>query len=218
MKLIAFGCSFTNYVWPTYADVLKADNIGMSGAGNERIFYEVLKHYKNQRLFDYDGIIVQWSGHNRFDYLTRRGWNQADGAIMFSETNRHIWKNIKSWYNEDYELEKTHNYIYTVDALLKQANKKTLFMSMDNIDNPCIQINHLQKTHEGYYEFDTGEKWINGPFVDTHPTIDQHLGIAKICADYFNLQIDQHTERKCNRIHQRLLKENNFRKAGSYKL
>ena len=45
MKILAIGCSFTNYCWPTWADFLDADNYGLSGIGNDRMFYRTDHEY-----------------------------------------------------------------------------------------------------------------------------------------------------------------------------
>jgi len=47
-RLFAFGCSFTNYSWSTWADCLAPEfdyfeNWGQSGAGNDFIFNSVME-------------------------------------------------------------------------------------------------------------------------------------------------------------------------------
>ena len=217
MKFIAFGCSFTNYAWITYADILKADNMGMPGSGNERIFYEILNCYKNNTLKDYDGIVVQWSGHNRFDYLTTNGWTEPDGAIMFSNENKYIWRNIKSWYNDKYEIEKTQNYIYSANAILEEVGIKKYFMSMNCISNPKILLNNLQSKYKGSYEFDRAP-WTKSKFVDDHPTVAQHLEIANQCAEYFGTEIPKSTAEKCMQIHNKIQTANDWEDTKTYVL
>ena len=90
LKLAAIGCSFTNYAWPTYADILQADRFGIAGIGNERIFYILLHLYKTQQLHCYDGIIIQWTSPFRFDYLKKDGWTYNDGNIAHSLSLIHI--------------------------------------------------------------------------------------------------------------------------------
>ena len=209
-KLIAFGCSFTSYIYPSYADILGAKNYGISGAGNERIFYEVLKQYNKNNLHNYNGVIVQWSGINRFDYMTPKGWTPPDGALFLSDRNKHIWKNIKGWYNESYELEKTVNYITCIRALLNQAKIPFYFMSMNKLRHPDIGLNNLQKKYTGTYEFVKGASWTRKSFIDEHPTVKQHVDIAQKCATHFNLELSDQALSKADQVHEKILQQKVF--------
>lgn len=217
-RIIAFGCSYTSYVWPTYASILKADNQGWPGTGNDRIFYNLLQAYKSKKLQEYDIVIVQWSGHNRFDYLTNHGWTEPDGAIMLSAKNRHIWRNLKSYYNENYELEKTINYVIAADAILNQLPVKKFFMSMNHLKTKLIDYNNLLARYKGDYEFTSGAKWTKESFVDFHPTLIQHLDLANEIANKFNFTIDNDVIANCDTIHQKILNNKNFNECLSYTL
>ena len=78
-KYLAFGCSYTQYGYPTYADFIGQafdvrENLGQSGAGNRYIFHKVvatldmLKRNKIKLTKD-DLITIQWSGLPREDKL-----------------------------------------------------------------------------------------------------------------------------------------------------
>lgn len=82
-RYFAFGCSYTNYLWPTYADYLgtcydRYYNLGASGAGNRYIFNKLLNLINNQDLLSHplgekDVITIQWSGIPREDKILPEG-------------------------------------------------------------------------------------------------------------------------------------------------
>lgn len=199
-RIISFGCSFTKYIWPTYADILKAENKGWAGCGNERIFYQVLDQYKHDKFANHDLIIVQWSSAYRFDYLKEDGWTEADGPLRLSETNKHIWNAVKTWYNESYEEDKTENYKICVEQLLKNTSVPYYITDIDQLKNQYI----------GTYQFTSGRPWIHKRFTDKHPTISQHLQIATKIAEKFNLKIDSQVIDRCKELHTEIKKSQVF--------
>ena len=72
-RLFTFGCSFTSYFYPTWADLLAQnyehyENWGLIGTGTRSAAERLAEcHAKNHITAD-DHVIVQWSLHNRHDY------------------------------------------------------------------------------------------------------------------------------------------------------
>ena len=63
LKFAAIGCSFTNYQWPTWADFLHADNYGLSGIGNDRIWYILNQLYDKDPVGNSDVLqLLTWLG------------------------------------------------------------------------------------------------------------------------------------------------------------
>lgn len=79
-RLLAFGCSFTNYHWSTWADILAPEfdsfeNWAAAGAGNHFIFNSVMEADQRQQFGPGDTVIVCWSNIMREDrYVDSRGW------------------------------------------------------------------------------------------------------------------------------------------------
>jgi len=217
LKVAAIGCSFTNYIWPTYADVLQADKFGQAGIGNERIFYILCHLYKTQQLYLYDAIIIQWTGPFRFDYLKKDGWTHNDGNIAHSVENRYIWKKIKEWYNEDFETEKSKNYILATKAICDKIGIKQYHMSMtDFID--YVDLPELSDNFKGRYQIQRA-KWSKTPFEDGHPDILSHISIAEKAAEYLQTNISPIMTNKCNDFHKQILKGMTFEDIDNdYKL
>ena len=188
MKIATFGCSYTNYIYPTYADILAQEhevkNFGWSGSGNDKIWY--LLHKKIDEIKDHF-VIVQWSSCNRFDYLKGAKWLGGDGSIFFDKTH---WPLVKDFFNESYELGKLHNYLRSTRALFPDS----LQMSMNKIQSKYIDINDLFGTYKGTYKF-KGD-------IDWHPNLLQHLKIAKSIAP-----VSYDTELKVKNLHNKLQDE-----------
>ena len=80
-RLFVFGCSFTNYMWPTWADLLRAEmpdaeffNLGKSGAGALFISSMVVEANQRYNFNEHDLIIVQWSTYFREDRYVKNFW------------------------------------------------------------------------------------------------------------------------------------------------
>src|SRR5210317_538525 len=73
MRLFTFGCSYTKYHWPTWADIIARDldcefeNWGMSGIGNVAIQHKLMECDLKNKFKEDDLILVAWSGWSRED-------------------------------------------------------------------------------------------------------------------------------------------------------
>ena len=87
-RLFTFGCSFTGYIWPTWADILHEDmpnaehyNFGKSGAGQLFILSMISEANQRYKFNQDDLIIVQWSTFFREDRYIKKSW-QTPGNIF----------------------------------------------------------------------------------------------------------------------------------------
>ncbi len=83
-RLFAFGCSFTNYSWSTWADCLAPEfdcfeNWGQSGAGNDFIFNSVMECDQRYNFGANDTVVVCWTDVMREDWYAHK-W-QTPGNI-----------------------------------------------------------------------------------------------------------------------------------------
>jgi hypothetical protein len=79
-RLFTFGCSFTNYRWSTWADILGAEfnefqNWGQSGGGNQFIFNSVMEADQRHRFSHGDTVVVCWTGTQRDDRYVDHRWH-----------------------------------------------------------------------------------------------------------------------------------------------
>jgi len=104
-RFFAFGCSYTSYSWPTWADLVGieyefARNWGISGIGNRAIAERIAEANTAYEFGPDDVVVVQWSSHLRNDWwhqfsLPERqaGWKTA-GSI-FNYINQKLYD--KKW-------------------------------------------------------------------------------------------------------------------------
>ena len=78
-RFFSFGCSFTDYLWPTWADIIGKHipvyyNFGCAGAGNIFISNQVSEMHQRYNFQKDDLIIVMWSSINREDRYIKKQW------------------------------------------------------------------------------------------------------------------------------------------------
>lgn len=102
-RLFTFGCSFTEYSWPTWADILgksvhqqgwEFHNMGRAGVGNMQIMKTILKAKQVYNFTPDDKLMVMWTSWNREDrYLPstihQGGW-VLEGNVLNSDFYREL--------------------------------------------------------------------------------------------------------------------------------
>ena len=80
-RFFSFGCSFTRYMWPTWADIISKQvsqaeffNFGMSGAGNLQISARVAEANSRFKFTDTDLVMVMFSSYCREDRWVETKW------------------------------------------------------------------------------------------------------------------------------------------------
>ncbi len=84
-RLFTFGCSFTNFFWPTWADILGREfkvfeNWGANGAGNCFQLYSLMECHKHNQITKNDTVIIMWSSIDREDRWINGKW-QLEGGV-----------------------------------------------------------------------------------------------------------------------------------------
>lgn len=79
-RFFAFGCSFTDYYWSTWADIIGAHvpeyyNWGRSGQGNLYIALTMMEAHKRFRFGPSDLVIPMWSSVTREDRYFDNSWH-----------------------------------------------------------------------------------------------------------------------------------------------
>jgi len=78
-RLFVFGCSMTNYEWPTWADILSQEipeyyNYGKSGGGNLFISNGIVEANIEHKFNENDLVMVMWSSVSREDRYKNGSW------------------------------------------------------------------------------------------------------------------------------------------------
>ena len=109
MRIFAFGCSFTKYSWPTWADIIAKDlpgykyyNYAGVGLGNYAIQCLMLEADVRHKFNDTDIILVCWSTWQREDRFveSRNGWQYGMGNVLRNNIDATFVENYWSMEND----------------------------------------------------------------------------------------------------------------------
>lgn len=152
-RVFTFGCSFTSFNWPTWADLLigslgiEGYNLGASGAGNLYIQNRFWEAYKKFNITKDDLVVFVWTTPQREDR-----WLGGDWSRMGNLYTAHLWsddfkKNIANDYHY-YML--TLSVIFQTKTFLDSIGIKYGFYYMNELtvneyeDIPGIEPEHLK--------------------------------------------------------------------------
>lgn len=85
-RVFCFGCSWTHYKWPTWADIARYStdipvyNWGLRGIGNVGILHRMVEADLKHQFTDRDLILVQWTTWTREDRFIKK-W-EAGGSVF----------------------------------------------------------------------------------------------------------------------------------------
>jgi len=147
-RLFALGCSFTNYAWPTWADILglefnKYENWAYPGLGNRAIAERVANLHALETLTPQDTIIVQWTSHLRHDWHatdTRHntykgvGWKTSGSIFNFINEQLFDEKWVKTFFDEKSYMMHTLNNILLTQQFLEGLGVNYYMTSMGYVN------------------------------------------------------------------------------------
>tara|TARA_Y100000022_G_scaffold130131_1_gene112782 strand:- start:696 stop:1556 length:861 start_codon:yes stop_codon:yes gene_type:complete len=196
-RLYVLGCSFSNYAWPTWADMLglefdEYENWAFPGLGNRAIAERVAEIHAKNKLTKDDTVIIQWTSHLRHDWHAtdarhqdNAGWKTS--GSLFNYINQEIFdeKWIKTFWSETSYIMHTFNNILLTQEFLNGIGCNWRMTSMGyinkmNSDYPDgehgeqtsdINIWESQPNLQVYKKiFDDETKWIKpvGTFAWNH--------------------------------------------------
>jgi hypothetical protein len=164
-RLFTFGCSYTYFYWPTWADILSLnfsyyENWGYAGLGNRAIAERLAECHARNLISSNDTVIVQWSSHLRFDWHNPKplkgnyGW-QTNGNI-YNRWNHDIFSKeiIKTFCTEKSLILHTLNNIILVAGLLENIGCTWRFTSMGDLRHLGKDLDHSTLRYETGVEKD----------------------------------------------------------------
>lgn len=130
-RLFAFGCSFTHWHWPTWADILGREydhfeNWGHGGGGNLFIFNQLNECMIKNKLDSNDTVAIMWTNVYRDDYYCNNAW-QLKGNIF---RQKHLAR-----YDEKGFLLRDLAFINAAKIMLEKMGIKYVFLSMVPLHN-----------------------------------------------------------------------------------
>lgn len=80
-RLFVFGCSFTSFIWPTWANIVAKEleaaqfyNLGQTGSGNLAISARISEAHHRFKFTDSDLVMIMWSTFLREDRWLHGRW------------------------------------------------------------------------------------------------------------------------------------------------
>jgi len=164
-RLFAFGCSFTRYYWPTWADILSQDipyyeNWGWGGAGNLYISNAIMEANNRHKFTKDDLIVVMWSQKGREDRYVNNEWMVTPGA-MLEERYGTDW--IKRFYDDRGAVIRDLALIQSTQIYLDTLDCDWINMAINSFANG--DVDKIRKTAPGYFK---GKADWNDVIVELH--------------------------------------------------
>lgn len=199
-RLFTFGCSFTSYKWPTWADLLSLsydsfENWGKPGGGNRYIFESIVECDVLNDFSEDDTVVIMWSTHQRFDrYHETDGWI-TPGNVFNSPYSPSF---IKNYWSIKGGVLHSSNAIKAAQEYLSNKNVKWYMASMMDLNVLYETTDEKVYIYDEYPEFGiygdaignfTNMHWAEIPLYefclnshqglqfspnDTHPTPRMH--------------------------------------------
>lgn len=139
-RLFTFGCSFTSYEWPTWADILGREfdyfeNWGRRGSGNQFICNSIAEADARNNFTKDDTIVIMWSSMMREDRYIEGGWVTpgnfgGEGASIYGKDFHKNFLDYRGCYVRDLAS------MHLVDNLLKYKECQHYYLSMVDIEIP----------------------------------------------------------------------------------
>lgn len=143
-RIFTFGCSFTDYIWGTWANILGFEfrksefhNYGKSGAGNFYIANMVTQVDNFYKFKEDDLVLISWTNMSREDrYLeSRNGWLTPGNIYTQNEYDSTF---VKKWANDTHFALRDYSTISLVYQYLK-SKTQFHFLSMCDISKTINQ-------------------------------------------------------------------------------
>lgn len=140
-RLFVFGCSYTSYAYPTWADYIgvnfeKYYNYGVGGASNTYIMNKLIEANEKHRFNSAtDTVIVMLSGFGRFSYMIEQGWvSNGDLHSNIAHTKNPILEFfVKNMWSEEWAVYQSWVATKIMKNLLISNNiNHTFLMGIDN--------------------------------------------------------------------------------------
>ena len=204
-RFFAFGCSFTNYSWPTWANIIAKEIpdhyiYAKPGAGNFYIFQSLMEAILKHKISKDDLVMIMFSNVTREDrFIKKRGWI-TPGNLYFQ--NEYDEKFLRRYLCDHGYLMRDLNLVSGCKLSLNSIGCDYKLMSMVPFDSKqsdsskMSNINYLLKFYndilttlepnvlDTVFNGDWNTRsprpsyrvhWQKENYVDNHPTPSEHL-------------------------------------------
>jgi len=206
-RLYTFGCSYTKYFWPSWANIIATNfeqhyNCAQAGAGNYYAAEKLYEMHLKTNINKNDVVLIMLSSFNRIDiYNPQYKAFNLNGNIYNSE---HIYgeKFVREVWNDEHSIYNTWFMVKSMKALLDSIGCEYKILHAFDLletdtreilktdDNTTLLINDykqnvymnesLQNYSRNYTPQSYGFKDTEIPYeLDGHPTIMCHHDFVK---------------------------------------
>ena len=186
-RLFTFGCSFTKWCWPTWADILAKnqsydlyENWGEPGAGNLFIFNSIIECNLRHKFTKNDTVRVMWSTTHRKDQYRDHKWDLGSGIRSVKMLKAEPF-DLRGYYIRDMA------FIHAIDQLMSSICCDFLMMSMTSLvngwagaaENPMTQspefmIMEREEVENCYDIIDLYQETLNKICPSVHKVVYNH--------------------------------------------
>lgn len=203
-RLFTFGCSFTDYYWITWADIVAAYldiesyNFARMGSNTHAIAFSILQADRKYKFTDKDCIIVEWTAIGRDFNITKNNdinicinnsvyTGNRDTFGSTSGSLNHVFSNVQHMYT----IEKAFNiisvhmannkeYFYNVIDAIYGKNKDQIEKIFELYKDLLAKPNFFDTVLESNWQYNIKKYNIS----DNHPLPKEH---SEFCKKVFNV-------------------------------
>jgi hypothetical protein len=203
-RLFTFGCSMTQYNWPTWADLAGSQweefqNLGEPGAGNHFIFYSVIECDIVNKFTSNDTVVIMWSGPARHDFYSGNRWGHVSNIFNTDNNIAHCpdgyWLDTFCFIHATCEILDNRKIPYMMLSWIdytkldskfhkkyKNLLQKIKYIKISNKLNLVPKISNIDKLMQVLYEAMHGPDWpslenIKNNQYSTTPEIQEEIKI-----------------------------------------
>jgi hypothetical protein len=195
-RIFTFGCSFTNWTWPTWADIISVQtnvpvyNGGLAGLGNVGISCRILEYDMKYHFQQDDLILVMWTNWSREDRYLNNKWKLVGNVFNNNFYDKEFIKKYWSWEND---IIKNASSIILTNKSFQIGENYSAFEYADvEIGKEIRYKSNLQQPYINQlpapvlFNFGTNYNF-NNACLDCHPDILAHVKFYnENVADKFN--------------------------------
>lgn len=193
-RIFTFGCSFTQYMWPTWASIIAYDrqkplyNFAIAGLGNVGIMNRMIEADAKFNFQPDDEIYILWSSWSREDRVKDGEW-LATGSVFNSGNEHYYGYFLRKYWDIDNDIVKNSTAIiaankmfkdlikwqasgfefFTNEAYSTKVNGSTEFL-IDLYSNKLPNMSFIKCEKQGLQY---------GILRDSHPTVKDHIDIVE---------------------------------------
>jgi len=204
-RLFTFGCSYTQYTWPTWADILKecteckTYNFGRAGIGNVGIMHKIIEADLKYKFTKDDVIAIVWSCWSREDRYHSGEWASHGNVFNNPLYDR---KFIRKYWSYENDIVKNATAIICINKLFSEIIGFQGHIVSPGGSEPYEQPTSCNLQEEKLFNFYMEHIPITNIFknndlyeFDGHPSVLEHLEfvIDNVCQP-LNITVSSSTE------------------------